>query len=450
MRPRTTFIFFLVAVALAAYFFLVDQPRRRQAQRELATERALTTVATGDVARVVIERGSERLHFAQRAGRWHLLSPVADLAEQPAVNIIVTSVTDAAVTRKLLGETEYAQFGLDPPELRLTFSGASDQTLLRLAVGGHTIDKSWVYGRIDGSDDVVLLPTGIKRYALRPVAEFRNRRVATFDLDQVTRYWLTAADGDLRWERGGEGWFTVEGADTVRGDTGAVEALLRRVRALRALAFIPPDAERVGRITPNPHGVLAIQIGNNRGITRLTVGAGAEDGLLAVVDTVVTWDHALAAPLPRVALVDSIVTLIFTPTLFDLRDRSVLHFQADELGRISLETPDTTALMVRVAGEWGHPNPALGDMDLAAARRFVNRLSSLRFSTIVSERGEHGFKGDHVVTLFDRDGHIIDRMTGVTGDDGLLCTSTSSRLLGAVDRSSWRSVMDALHRIQKR
>jgi hypothetical protein len=364
MLSRTSRILLLAALLAAGLYLLLGRGGGDDVDGD-----AVLRPAGFDPSRLdgmVIERPGDTLRFELRGASWDLAAPVDDVAEQSAVASLLGAFATARISRNLGATGDGGVYGLEPPAARVVMTAGAD-TVARFDLGGYTADRAQVYGRAGGSSDVLLLPTALLRAASLPVDDYRNPRVASFDLGVAHAYRLQTTRGRVEWTRGrGQAWFTLAGADTIAGDSVAVEAVLRRARGLRVTAFIAP-ADTAG-VFARADGALTIF--RSDGTPPLTVRFARRPGGTF-------WarcDHET-----RVVAAEGDVPGILDQTLATLRDRRLVQFPPARAARIEITTPDTSGVLVRAGGVWAHPNPALGAIDGARAAALIRELRSLQW-----------------------------------------------------------------------
>jgi hypothetical protein len=429
MQRRATLVLFLIAAAMAGYYLVVESPRHRGHEPE-----PLLALDPEAVDSLTIERGDSTLAFHRVATHWEMTRPLSDIAEASAVMRLFAAIADATVERSIGVQDDLAPFGLDAP-VTIVATGAGPGWTLQ--IGDYTVDKGYVYAT-RGDNNVLLVPTVIRRYATAPVDEFRFQRVATFDISVVDSFRVDGLSGSMAWHRGPTGWFTVVQSDTIRGDVPSVEWILRRMRGLRVIAFPSPERNYfrdgghprivVYRRAPSPPQRFSVALQPARAIVRIDPGN-------------------------RLVAVDSSIAEVFALGVGDLRDRHLLHFDAAAATRIELETDSTLLTLVRTGGTWQLPNPALGELDADRARAAVGSAGALEFTRVRAERGpEPGSLAGATFRLavIGDGGTIMDEMTArfEPGDSIAVATSRSSRLLALVPAGNLRRLEERFQRLQ--
>lgn len=437
MRTRNTVILLVVALALLGYYWLVERPRR--AAEIAAADHSLSALQPESVDRLRIERDDATLEFEIVDTHWEISAPVADVADQSAVMRFLAAIANAEVERNLGRQDDLEPFGLTTP-IVVTAESPEERTVLR--IGGYTIDRGFVFATIGGDQDVLMVPTAIRRYAATAVEDFRNKRVVNFDVISVDRFAVDAG-GEVTWWRrlGPDRWCTVAGGDTIIGSTEGVEGILRRLRGLRVYRF--PEADEAALIRERVVGGVA------------TFGAGSDIDLGARLARVGDSAFALTVGVrPRVVEVDTSALEVLRFGVEDLREKRLLHFDRELAARIELSTPDTVATIIRAAGSWAYPNPALGAMDQRRVEAALRAAAALELDRVLSERGAGGTLGTgdtFRLAVLDDGGNIIDELLcrAAPGDSIARATSRSSRLVAEVSVAKLAALADRFRRIRE-
>lgn len=427
MRLRNTLILFIVAVLLVGYFLLVEQPRHERTEIAEAERWDLTPVSLEDVRYVFIESRSTKLSFVRVAEGWRMTSPLSDAANNTAVNTLVRETANAQLARNLGPEPDLSTYGLDDPAVVLTLAAAPEETLLVLHVGDFTVDKASVYARRLPSDDVLLIPTGIRRYSLLDPSEFRNKRVVDFDLDNVEWFTVEAAARSTTWRRTLENeWTTANEGVTIAGRKTDVEGMLRRLRGLRVTAFVA--AEELSGCGPRDGstGTIRVVMAPGDSSWALFVGERQGDGICVRLSTE-----------DRVVVTDTTLLKVFDETVFDLRNRRMVEFDREAVSKVTFEAPEFDVTLVRPGHEWGFPNPALGKLDQKEIKDLLVAIQKIEFESVVFEDTGKAprfdlSKSDITITIFDDAGREVDKLVcrpSETKEGAYTATSRSSNLV---------------------
>jgi hypothetical protein len=417
MFSRTTRVLLLAALLAAGAYFLLA----RSGDRTTEDPSRLLTFDVARVDGVILGRIDTTLRFARSDSLWRVIEPVSDTAESATITSLLDALRHAHIARNLGAPDDLAPFGLDAPDVRITLLSGVD-TLGAVSIGKRTVDAAWCFARA-GSEDLLLIPTDVARAASLPRDAYRSRRVVDFQLRDVADYVVAGEDHGTAWARGARGWFSVpEPGDTVRGDSVAVESVLRRLRGLRVAAFVADADSHLVR-TSTPLGDISLRQIARPPYTRPTIPLAHLSIYRNARGTLV-----IERVSGRAVLVDDDLRDVFEPTTTSLRDRRLLQFAPPDVARVELVSPSASGSIVRAGGAWSFPNPARGRVDPRRAADFIRALRALKWTSPAST-GTSAFHPAHFsVTMTDAGGNMIDQMQAVPGPQGTwYVTSRSSR-----------------------
>lgn len=446
MRMRNTLIVMAAAALLAGYYFFVEQPRHRRSQQLASSQSDLAAFGPSDAASVTIERPDVTLGFVRRGGRWWMTSPLADLADPRSVNQLLGVLADADIVRDLGPQEDLTPFGLADGAIAITVLTAAGDTAVALDVGNLTVDKEYAYARLAGGG-VILVPTGVRRYARGEPASFRNDRLVQFQLASVVRFAVNGPDRTTTWSQGTSGdWRTERDGREIRGRQTDVEAILRRLRGLRVREFVPGAEVPIVKPFAAPPRSVTVVLEDGSSLT-VRVGRRVES---------LVYAGAPAGDGDRIVLTDATLLDVFTPTVFDLRDRRMLRFDRADIDKIVLESTRSNVTLVRPGDEWGYPNPSMGRLDQGAVSRLVSAMSELEFNAIVDENAasapSYGLSNpDLSLTIFGEDGAPIDRLAATRSEANpavYVVTSSSAGAVAQMDEGELGAIVDMFENLR--
>jgi hypothetical protein len=411
MRLKSTLILVVVAAILVGYYFIVEQPRQRRSEERAFDRADLAAFESFETAAVRIARPDVNLEFTRSTNGWRMTSPFSDLAADGAVNRLLGVLVDGEIVRDIGPQEDLSPFGLEEPAAIITVVTAGGDTVVALEVGNLTVDKYSAYARSllrENPENVILVPTGVRRYALAETPEFRSQRLVDFTSESVESLTLLSTGRTTTWRRSAEdGWSTYEGDREIRGRKEYIENTLRRLRSLRAREFVP--AEEVPLVqpfdAPPRSATVVLRDGSEQTVTagrRLESRVYVRSRLRDDVDE-------------RVVLTDTTILNILGSSLTDLRDRRLLQFDRGQISKIVLESIDFQSTLVRPGGEWAFPNPSLGRIDQQEVGILISVIAMLEYQIVVDEDPSgaelYGLSNpDLSLTIFDETGSPLDRL----------------------------------------
>ena len=186
-------------------------------------------------------RDGDTLAFTREAGTWRMTAPVNDNASDAFINTLISSAVNARIERTLQPENnDESSYGLGlSPVAILHLQTVTRDTSLTIRLGMHNITKSHFYAQLGTSNEVLLLPAGLRRYAIQEISDFRDRSLIDFSLDDIRRLEISSSDHTLLWYRDPSNrWAATLDGDTVFGNTIQIEAILRRLRGIEVREFL--------------------------------------------------------------------------------------------------------------------------------------------------------------------------------------------------------------------
>ena len=242
----------------------------------------------------------------------------------------------------VLPEKKLEEYGLKSPRAIVELNGE------RIQFGAPPFfDAGRIYARVD--ERVTLLPRVLAQAASRPLEEWRDRRVARFDLATVGRVTL-GAQRDIVLEKtrdstvspaiGGENWRMMKPLPDA-GDSEHIAALLQALQSAEVSKFLDNTGQNWGFDKPTAQLVL------DEGAPILTIGRKLNAGYAA---------RGRASGAPFVVSAD-VVQLLTRPVDY-WRSHRLLSFDLNAITRVTLKTRGRTLDYVRDGVRWKAANNA--------------------------------------------------------------------------------------------
>lgn len=358
-------------------------------------DKDLLPLLRADVTAVTIDRtDSPTVALVRRDGDWRLTRPLQDAAAQDVVNDLLSSLDGLTVDTFVNdAPTDLATYGLDAPVLNVEVTqvkdGADTRTFAVLL--GHALpdDKEKVYAKT--ADEPFIYAVAAKALTdLSPSAfALRQKHLAAFATDRVTRVAFTGPRGDVVLAKDAEGTWKLEKPAEGKTESGSVVEFLNGLKDAAIEQFLDPPAEGALDLAP-----LGLDQAQRRTVT-LTLKAdkaGAPETTLTFHVGGRTEDQALLH-LQRAG--DSFAlaaktTLDETINLGDLafRDREVLTFSKSDARELTIVRGGVTYTCSRPddKDEWSLTAPVKAKSDYSSVSNILWDLSSLRAKALVAEK----------------------------------------------------------------
>ncbi|MFZ4484398.1 MAG: DUF4340 domain-containing protein [Chthoniobacterales bacterium] len=325
MNPRATVALFLAALLLVGglVYLRINLPTTREAGE---AERYAAVFTPEEVTEMDIIRGSETISLRRENNEWRLTAPVADRADAEAVDRLLLAARFLGVRdREMVADpAAVPETGLASPRLRLDLRG---REALRLDLGANTALPGEIFARLGGERAILRVSDSIVALATAPVENFRDPRLTTMVADDIEKFTVRRADGEMALRRERGRW-VIEKPVRSPADARAVREFLEPLLGLRITGFKPPQTG-----TSSLAGAAA-------GISFTPRGGGEALDLEVAREQTDGAETFTAQLKPRggTLAVDPAVRRLFDISPEALRDRSLGWVEADTVDRIRLES----------------------------------------------------------------------------------------------------------------
>lgn len=340
MNSRATvFLLVLTLLAVGGIFYL------RQAvlpTREAEANRRYAAVFDPEsVEEIDITRADGKISLRKEAGGWKITAPIADRASPEAVDRLLMAARFMEVRDRQPGREpkDFPEAALVPPRLRIELRGEDNNGI---DIGAATALPKEVFVCVDGQRGVLRAADTIVELANAKPETFRDPRLTEFTSDDIEKFTLRRADGEmtLRRERG---LWTIEKPVKAPADPRAVREFLDPLLGLRIASF--------GAATNTAAAALPAQ----EAAISITPRGGGDDLELRIEGADSAKPETLAAffkPRGGSIVVDGSASSLFTASPEQLRNRSLGYVDIDTVDRIALESEGKKVNLRREGDGW--------------------------------------------------------------------------------------------------
>lgn len=260
-----------------------------------------------------------------------------------------------------------------------------------------------------------------------------DRVFAELDAGTITRLDVRASNGDQTVvEREGAGWRMVAPLQA-RADASEVAGVTSNLASL--------DRSRVLDESPSPESLTAFGLDEPRLAIGFTTEAG-EQTLQLGTRTVTGGDiYARLAHEPGVFLVPSWLESSLDRTTFQLRDKTLTHFDRTRADRISVIGVPGTIELEKDSDGWRLRQPVEGRADTGTVESLLGRLSSGQIKAIVAEQPAtldvYGLAPPRTTVTVSGSGERLAQVVlgGESDDTSVHARDTSREMVVTVDTS---------------
>lgn len=333
MKFRNTLILMLVTAAVAAYvyFYEIKGGEKREKEKEAAGK--LLDVKKDSVSAITLKPDGVELKKA--GGKWELTAPVQYQADEGTVNSLLYSLESAKRDREDITSSaaDYPSYGLGPARTELIVrheKGRQDT----LYLGDNNATSTLVYARVNHDPEVVLTAKGLADNAKKPLLDWRNKDLLTFETSEVNRILLKTPNNHFEFKKEGGKWQMLAPIKTA-ADESKISSLLSRVRYGRITEF---TAEQMDNAKP---------YGLDKPAYEFTVFFGANDAQKSISfgkrDGAHNYAHDPARP--QVFKIDTSIVKDLNVSVMDLRNKKLAQFESWNADYLELNYADTLKMV---------------------------------------------------------------------------------------------------------
>ena len=241
MRWQTTAVLGALLAALAGFYYVYEVRLGPERQQAASAKGRVFTGEPADATELAIRRPDQTVRLTKEGDAWQMVEPLKVRGSGSTVQETLTSVLTARVDREIASAPEaVAEFGLDKPAAVIAVA-MKDGTRRELELGSRNPTGVWVYAREAGKPAVFLVGESVLRDATRPVADFRDRTVLSFERGAVSGVDIVTRDAAITVEPA-EGRWRITRPVTLPADRQLIDGFLDKLRNGRTHFLRAADA----------------------------------------------------------------------------------------------------------------------------------------------------------------------------------------------------------------
>jgi hypothetical protein len=342
---RSTLILLLVAAiaAAAVYYFEIKPGKPRDEKPE--TSRAAFNFNRDEITGISMVRGGETINFENQNGKWVITQPVNAAADESALNSLIANLVSARVEREFAPSgNDLKQYGLAEPAVKLEIKLKNGQTH-RVELGMKDSTESSAYAKIDGAQNVAIIPAALLSSADKPLNDLRDRSVLGATQYELASVKISNESGGFELEKKESEWnikSPVEGP----ADESAVSNMLSEIAGANAAEIIETadDPAKYGLDKSKISITAKLSTGSERTIT---IGSKIDDKY---------W--AKPSDRPQIMKVEQAFYDSLNTKLTDLRSKQFVKFDREELTKVYIKNPNVTLVAEKKDDKWIVKEPA--------------------------------------------------------------------------------------------
>jgi hypothetical protein len=291
---------------------------------------------------------------------------------------MVTSVVTAKMDREIADKpAALTEFGLDKPAAEATLID-KDGKERTLQLGAKSPTGVWVYAQERGRPNVIVVSDTVLRDVTRPVSDFRDKAVLSFDRKDVAALEVALPDETLVVERTDDSQWKLTRPRALRADGEAISEFFAKLTGARVKEFVaeaPRSLEPYGLARPVR---VAIHVGKDKDRATRTLLLGRRDDAKKGV-------YALRPGEDSVLLLPEEVWTTLPRTTAALRDKAVVEFERDQVTALEIDGPRGSVALSRQGDRWTITKPEVLPADQVEAGGVLMSLKNMRARAFLAE-----------------------------------------------------------------
>ncbi|MCI0495277.1 DUF4340 domain-containing protein [candidate division KSB1 bacterium] len=401
MISKKTALLLLIFIALLAYvyFFEVQGDKRKQATKE--QEEKILQIDRDKASK--LELLPAKITLEKQDSGWKILTPVSTDADQSEIDLILNDLDKLKKGRFVSDNAlDFKKFGLAPFRAALVLhwqDGKQDSLLL----GNKNLDSTQVFFRNSGSNDVYLIPISLLTSISKSLYDLRDKSVIKFNKGAISRLLFETNQQTFSCARNRvQDWHLEYPIPEERCDQDKINDIFDKLESARISEFIaetPADLSRYGLQTP---GLSVSLLDSNRATQQtLFIGKAERDKFYARTDS-----------RPQIFLIDSSLVSEINPSLFELRDKTIVAFELDSISEIEISYEQSTIHFLKDSTrKWLITEPDSGLAKPWKISTLLYDIKDFRVAQFVEKPfrsdAEYGFNPPVIELILKQDGAII-------------------------------------------
>jgi len=385
MNRFLTIALVLLAGATVAFLVFVEPRLKSTRDRSLAAG-FFADWDAGDVRKVSMKDGDQTVELERREDGWRLTKPLKDEASTDAVGKLLGALVDLRSLDHIpsgefkSGKLELKDFGLRNARRVIAVQTETDGEK-RIFFGKEAAGADQVYVRTGEGDDVYLVRDDLEDIAFTPVDTYRSLTLSSVPLDDIERFTIRRAEGEMELRRKGNGW---EMTKPLRAavDPAAAESFLRTILGSKITKFVAPDSANLSAygIEEGREEVTISRRSHPEREIRFRFGGAVPDAPDSIY--LQTTARDMVVEIPRASF--EAFTAMTPETL---RDRTFATLNLDTVDRFVVER-DGSKLLIRRDGEGWITDPDKTPVSADAVAHLVKAITETRIDGFRDASGE--------------------------------------------------------------
>jgi Domain of unknown function (DUF4340) len=340
MKRNTLILLLIAAVAGVAVYLLEIKPGKPRDEKSDTTKPAFN-FNREDVVGVTLTRGKETTSLEFQDNKWMIKQPINTPGDETTLNSLVGDLVSARIERDFPASADQLKnYGLAEPPVKLEVKLKNGQSH-RVELGTKDPMGSSAYARIDGSQNIALLPASLLTNSDKSLNDLRDRSVFGATQYELSTVKIKNEKGGFELAKKDSEWFIkspVEGPS----EESEVGSLLTEITSAKATEFVSETSDDLAKYGLDKSKVSFTAQLTTGGERILSIGSKIDDKYYAKV-----------SDRPQIFKVESALYDKLNTGIAPLRSKSFVKIDRDDLTRVQVKNTNLTLVVEKNSeGKW--------------------------------------------------------------------------------------------------
>jgi hypothetical protein len=434
MKPRNLLVAAVFLAALSgAVWWAKRHPQSTGPTANTPPAPKLAEISDTAVQQVELKKkDGSTIVLDRKSGKWVITAPESLSADQDAVGTIVSSLNpvtaDSVVEDK---PSDLSKYGLTTPSLTVIVkekNGKTDQFVF----GDDVPAGSLVYARSNSRPAVYSVSSSVKSSFDKALNDLRDKRLLTFDSNQLTRVELVSGKSDVEFGKNNQNEWQILRPKPYRADSFQVEELLRKLTdAKMDLSANALDAKKTDAAFAKGQRIATAKVSDAAGTQTLEVHKDKDDYYAQT--SVVKGIYKVSADLGKQ----------LEKPLDDFRNKKIFDFGFSDPTKIEVQQGDTAKVYQKSGQDWKLNGKV---MDPRSIQAFTDKVRDLSANKFV----DNGFTAPVLsIAVTSNNGKRIEKVAFAKSPNGYIARRENEPALYELDAKSVNDILEASSNIKQ-
>lgn len=343
---RSTLILLLIAAVAGVGVYFIEGKFGKSGDEDAEKTPPAFKFTREDVVSITLIRGGQTTRLENQNNKWVITQPVNAAADESVVNSIIGDLVSARVERDFPpAGGDLKQYGLSEPAVKLEIK-LKDGKTHRVELGSKDEISLSAYAKIDGSQNVALLPVGLLNDSDKSLNDLRDRLVLGATQYELSSFKIVN-DGDAYELEKKEAEWNITSPLAGLADESQVSSLLADITGAKAAEVVSESVD-----DPAKYGLDKSKVSIT---ARLATGG---ERTVAIGSKVDENYYAKVSDRPQLLKIDQLFYSKLDTKLASLRSKQFVKLNRDELAKVYIKNSNVTLVAEKKGDKWMITEPA--------------------------------------------------------------------------------------------